>query len=65
MKTPKLILFQVFGIVFYRIMFLCGIGVTLAYHRIRQALSHTCHTGVDETVVFMGIFTNVETWCDG
>jgi hypothetical protein len=27
-------------------------------------LSHTCHTGVDETRIFVEIYTIVETWCD-
>ena len=48
---------------FYRFMFPRGIGVTLAYHRIRQVLSHTCHTEIDQTGIFMRIYTNVEIWC--
>ena len=27
-------------------------------------LSHTCHTEIDETGIFVGIYTIVETWCD-
>ena len=27
-------------------------------------LSHTCHTEIDETRIFVGIYTIVETWCD-
>ena len=46
-------------------MFRCGNEVTLAYYRIQQALSHTCHTGVDETGIFIRFYTHVETWCDG
>ena len=27
-------------------------------------MSHVCHTEIDETRIFMGIYTIVETWCD-
>ena len=31
---------------------------------IEECLSHVCHTEIDETRIFMGIYTIVETWCD-
>jgi len=45
-------------------MFHRGIEVTLAYDRIRQTLSHTCHTGVDETWIIMEPYTNIEACFD-
>ena len=29
-----------------------------------EFLSHACHTEIDETAIFVGIYTIVETWCD-
>ena len=32
--------------------------------RVGGCLSHACHTDIDETGVFVGTYTIVETWCD-
>ena len=40
-------------------------SIGLSAHQLALPLSHTCHTGVDETGVFMKFYTHVETWCDG
>jgi hypothetical protein len=40
-------------------------SIDLSAHQLALPLSHTCHTGVDETGVFMKFYTHVETWCDG
>ena len=30
----------------------------------RRLLSHACHTDIDETGIFVGIYNTIETWCD-
>lgn len=39
-------------------------SIGLSAHQLALPLSHTCHTGVDETGVFIRFFTHVETWCE-
>jgi hypothetical protein len=38
-------------------------SIGLSAHQLVLPLSHTCHTEIDETGIFMRIYTNVETWC--
>ena len=39
-------------------------SIGLSAHQLALPLSHTCHTDIDETGVFMRFYTHVETWCD-
>ena len=39
-------------------------SIGLSAHQLALPLSHTCHTDIDETGIFMRFYTHVETWCD-